>query len=63
LEEAATKVATYLGSLKGQSWQTISQNLGNLLAILFSPTTPVQKFIAAAEYVYRALVKPHVEAA
>jgi len=62
LEDAAKAVADHLKDLKGQVWQQISQTLGNLLAIAFSPETPVQKFIASAEYVYRAIVKPHVEA-
>jgi len=62
LKDAAQAVATHLSRLEGQTWQQISQTLGNLLAIAFSPDTPVQKFIAAAEYIYRAIVKPHVEA-
>lgn len=62
LEEAAFEVASYLGKLEGETWQSISQTFGNILAILFSPTTPIQKFISSAEYVYRAIVKPHVEA-
>ena len=61
LEDAAFAVADYLKGLKGQAWQGISQTLGSLLAILFSPSTPVQKFAAASEYAYRAIVKPHVE--
>jgi hypothetical protein len=60
LPEAISAVAEYLSGHKGQVWQTISQTLGHMLAILFSPETPVQKFIQAAEYVYVAFVKPHV---
>jgi len=62
LEDAAKAVADHLSTLEGQTWQQISQTFGNLLAIAFSPDTPVQKFAQAAEFIYRAIVKPHVEA-
>lgn len=61
LQQAIQEIAKYLGTLKGDFWSGMSQIVGSLLSILFSPDTPVQKFIAAAEYGYRAIVKPHVE--
>lgn len=60
LEQAAYVVTEYLKTLKGQTWEQISQMFGNLLAVMFSPTTPVQKFIGVAEFVYKAIVKPKV---
>lgn len=62
LEDAIAAIAKYLHGLNGDFWSGLSQTLGNLLAILFSPGTPVQKFIGVAEYVYQAIVKPHVTA-
>lgn len=61
LEEALKSLADYLGRLDGSAWEQISQALGNLLATLFSPETPVQKFINIAEYVYSLFVKPHTQ--
>lgn len=60
LEDAINALAKYLGSLHGDAWKAISQTLGNLLAVLFSPTTPIQKFVSVAELIYQAIVKPHV---
>lgn len=60
LEDALKAVADHLGKLDGATWAAVSQTLGSLLATLFSPSTPVQKFISIAEYVYVILVKPHV---
>jgi hypothetical protein len=60
LEDAINSLAKYLGSLKGEAWKVISQGLGSLIAVLFSPETPVQKFVSIAELVYQALVKSHV---
>lgn len=62
LKEALKAVADYTGTLKGDTWKVVSQSLGNLLAVLFSPTTPVQKFVAVAEMVYSLFVKPKVAA-
>lgn len=61
LDDAINALAKYLGSLKGDAWKVISQGLGNLIAVLFSPETPVQKFVSVAELIYQAIVKPHVE--
>lgn len=62
LEDALNALVSYLKGFKGSTWEQISQALGNLLAIAFSPTTPIQKFISVAEMVYQLLVKPHVQA-
>lgn len=61
LEDALNALVSYLKGFKGSTWEQISQALGNLLAIAFSPTTPIQKFISVAEMVYQLLVKPHVQ--
>lgn len=45
------------------TWGIISSYLGNLLSILFSPSTLIEKFISIAVWVYHVIVKPHVEAA
>lgn len=58
LEEALTEVAKYLQSQKGSFWEGLSQTLGNLLAVQFSPTTPIQKFINSAELIYQGIIKP-----
>lgn len=60
LEDAINALAAYLKTLNGSAWEQISQGLGNLLAIAFSPTTPIQKFISVAELVYQYITKPHV---
>lgn len=62
LEDAINALVKYLSSLQGNAWKVISQGLGNLIAVLFSPETPVQKFISVAELIYQAIVKPHITA-
>jgi hypothetical protein len=58
LEDALNALVKYLGTFKGNAWAQVSQSLGNLLAIAFSPETPIQKFIQVAELVYQVVVKP-----
>lgn len=60
LPDAINAVKNYLSGLHGSTWEQISQALGNLIAIMFTPETPVQKFISVAELVYQYLVKPKV---
>lgn len=62
LEDALNALVAYLKGFKGTTWEQISQALGNLIAVAFSPETPIQKFISVAELVYQAIVKPHVAA-
>ncbi len=44
------------------TWAVIRTTAVNLLAIMFSPETVVQKFIEVGLYIYHMIVKPHVEA-
>lgn len=41
-------------------WGTISSAASNLLSIMFSPETAIEKFINVGVYVYQMIVKPHV---
>lgn len=45
------------------AWVIISTTATNLLAVMFSPETSVQKFIEVGLYIYHMIVRPHVEAA
>lgn len=42
------------------AWAIISTTATNLLAVMFSPETAVQKFIEVGLYIYHMIVKPHV---
>lgn len=60
LEDALKSLVSHLGQFNGNTWQQVSQSLGNILATLFSPETPIQKFINVAEFVYQLFVKPKI---
>lgn len=44
------------------AWAIIRTTATNLLAIMFSPETTVEKFIEVGLYIYHMIVKPHVAA-
>lgn len=61
LEDALSQLATFLNGMGNHNvWSVISQGIGHVLVIMFTPETPVQKLIAIAEYVYQIIVKPKV---
>lgn len=65
LEDAIAWGQKYLGSHvhDNSAWAIISTTATNLLAVMFSPETSVQKFIEVGLYIYHMIVKPHVAAA
>jgi len=61
LEDALKELAVYLQGLGSHNvWSTVSQSIGHILMIMFSPETTLQKLIATAEYIYQTIVKPKV---
>lgn len=60
LEDAIKAAANYLKSLQGNTWATISQAAGNILLTLLSPSTPIQKAMTIAEFVYQSFIKPYL---
>lgn len=58
LADAITAIQGYLLPKSGNDWIVAVQGLFSLGATLVSPVTPVQKFVAALEYVYTDIIKP-----
>lgn len=65
LEDAVKWAQEWLSTHKASNdnaWAAISSAAANVLSILFSPETAVEKFISIGVYVYHMIVKPHVAA-
>lgn len=58
LADAITAIQVHLIPKQGNDWIVAVQGLVSLGATIVSPITPVQKFIAIAEYVYQDIVTP-----
>jgi hypothetical protein len=58
LPGAIAIIQAYLAPKVGNPWITAVQGLFSLGATLASPVTPIQKFVAAGEYVYLDIVSP-----
>lgn len=58
LADAITAIQLHLIPKQGNDWIVAVQGLVSLGATIVSPITPVQKFIAIAEYVYQDIVTP-----
>lgn len=65
LTDALAWLQAYLKQYHGDHavLNAISTNAYNIITILLSPETPIEKIIGIGVYVYQLIVKPHVQAA
>lgn len=59
LVEGLQVLANYLKQITDKTtWGAITQTLGNILTIIISPETTIQKIASVAELIYQVIIKP-----
>lgn len=62
LYETIGNLKRYLSKFQGDTWIAETKKIVTLLAKIYSPETPIQKFFDVLEYVYQEIVKPYIQA-